>query len=110
MYFLISIKRKGGFLKNKNCNNNDKNNKIPNIYIKPFELFSIHVCRFRNDTSVFSKLSQQCAQLSITESYLFDHFPDNNMIRFSSLSEPKFEELRSIVFKSSTVCIYLNKQ
>ncbi|KAI9302923.1 ubiquitin-conjugating enzyme/RWD-like protein [Cunninghamella echinulata] len=57
---------------------------------------------FRNDTSVFSKLSQQCAQLSITESYLFDHFPDNNMIRFSSLSEPKFEELRSIVFKSST--------
>ncbi|KAI8060767.1 ubiquitin-conjugating enzyme/RWD-like protein [Gongronella butleri] len=53
---------------------------------------------FRNDTSVFAKLAQQCAQLSITESYLFDHFPDNNMIRFSPLSEAKYEELRSSIF------------
>ncbi|KAL0076941.1 ubiquitin-conjugating enzyme/RWD-like protein [Phycomyces blakesleeanus] len=45
---------------------------------------------YRTDVGVFGKLAQQCAQLSITESFLFDHFPDNNMIRFSSLSEDKF--------------------
>lgn len=48
---------------------------------------------YRNDVSVFGKLAQQCAQLSITESYLFDHFPDNNMIRFSPLSEAKFGKI-----------------
>ncbi|CAO3589915.1 unnamed protein product [Absidia cylindrospora] len=56
---------------------------------------------FRSDTPVFSKLSQQCAQLSITESHLFDHFPDDNMIRFFPLTEPKFDELKSVIFKSA---------
>lgn len=45
---------------------------------------------YRTDISVFGKLAQQCAQLSITESYLFDHFPDNNVIKFAPLSEAKF--------------------
>ncbi|KAI8049420.1 ubiquitin-conjugating enzyme/RWD-like protein [Gilbertella persicaria] len=44
---------------------------------------------YRTDKSVFAKLAQQCAQLSITESYLFDHFPDDNMIRFSPMSESR---------------------
>lgn len=45
---------------------------------------------YRTDISVFAKLTHQCAQLSITESYLYDHFPDNNLIRFSPLSDAKF--------------------
>ncbi|KAI8331040.1 ubiquitin-conjugating enzyme/RWD-like protein [Chlamydoabsidia padenii] len=57
---------------------------------------------FRNDAPVFRKLSQQCAQLAITETYLFECFPDNNLIRFNPLSEPKFDELKSIIFKSTT--------
>ncbi|KAI8378037.1 ubiquitin-conjugating enzyme/RWD-like protein [Radiomyces spectabilis] len=48
---------------------------------------------YRNDPVIFSKLAQQCAQLSITESFLFDHFPDNNLIRFSPLAEAKFGKL-----------------
>ncbi|CAO3594370.1 unnamed protein product [Absidia cylindrospora] len=58
---------------------------------------------FRNDVPVFCKLSQQCAQLSITESYLFDQFPDDNMIRFSPLSEIKFNELKTTIFKTTTL-------
>ncbi|KAL0094983.1 ubiquitin-conjugating enzyme/RWD-like protein [Phycomyces blakesleeanus] len=45
---------------------------------------------YRKDPTVFGKLAQQCAQLSITASFLFDTFPDNNLIRFSALSETKF--------------------
>ncbi|GAA5799026.1 hypothetical protein HPULCUR_004435 [Helicostylum pulchrum] len=57
---------------------------------------------YRTDINVFGKLAQQCAQLSITESYLFDHFPDNNMIRFSPLSEAKFDELKAQILYSAT--------
>ncbi|GAA5811066.1 hypothetical protein MFLAVUS_004495 [Mucor flavus] len=56
---------------------------------------------YRTDINVFGKLAQQCAQLSITESYLFDHFPDNNMIRFSPLSEAKFDELKAQILHSA---------
>lgn len=49
-----------------------------------------HIIRYRTDTNIFGKLAQQCAQLSITESYLFDHFPDDNMIKFSPISEGKY--------------------
>ncbi|CAO3685999.1 unnamed protein product [Umbelopsis ramanniana] len=56
---------------------------------------------YRNDPQIFSKLAQQCAQLSITESYLFDHFPDNNMIKFSPLSESKFDELKAQILNST---------
>lgn len=47
---------------------------------------------------VFGKLALQCAQLSITESYLFDHFPDNNLIRFSPLSDAKFGKIPCVIF------------
>ncbi|KAM3586769.1 hypothetical protein VKS41_001826 [Umbelopsis sp. WA50703] len=56
---------------------------------------------YRNDPQIFAKLAQQCAQLSITESYLFDHFPDNNMIKFSPLSEAKFDELKAQILTST---------
>jgi len=56
---------------------------------------------YRNDPHIFAKLAQQCAQLSITESYLFDHFPDNNMIQFSPLSEAKFDELKAQILNST---------
>ncbi|KAI7872959.1 ubiquitin-conjugating enzyme/RWD-like protein [Spinellus fusiger] len=58
---------------------------------------------YRADTGVFVKLTQQCAQLSITESYLFDNVPDNNMIRFSSLSEAKFGKWDSVVDRGLTL-------
>ncbi|ORZ06843.1 ubiquitin-conjugating enzyme/RWD-like protein [Absidia repens] len=45
---------------------------------------------YRQEMVVFKKLAQQCAQLSITESYLYDHFPDNNLIRFTPLGEQAF--------------------
>ncbi|KAI7897949.1 ubiquitin-conjugating enzyme/RWD-like protein [Cokeromyces recurvatus] len=48
---------------------------------------------YRTDHSTFIKLSEQCANLSITESYLFDHFPDDNMIRFSPISDSMFGKL-----------------
>ncbi|KAL1936497.1 hypothetical protein VTP01DRAFT_631 [Rhizomucor pusillus] len=55
---------------------------------------------YRTDANVFGKLAQQCAQLSITESYMFDHFPDNNLIRFSPLSDAKFDEIKAQIFSS----------
>ncbi|KAG0741736.1 hypothetical protein G6F57_005927 [Rhizopus arrhizus] len=54
---------------------------------------------YRTDIKVFSKLAQQCSQLSITESYLFDHFPDDNMIRFSPMNESTFDEIWSHIVK-----------
>ncbi|KAI8366659.1 ubiquitin-conjugating enzyme/RWD-like protein [Radiomyces spectabilis] len=56
---------------------------------------------YRTDTAIFGKLAQQCAQLSITESYLFDHFPDNNMVRFSPLSEATFDSLKAQILSST---------
>ncbi|KAI8139794.1 ubiquitin-conjugating enzyme/RWD-like protein [Fennellomyces sp. T-0311] len=56
---------------------------------------------YRTDPTVFGKLAQQCAQLSITESYLFDHFPDNNLIKFSPLSEAKFDELKAQILSNN---------
>jgi hypothetical protein len=64
------------------------------FFLSPVTYFlTISPYSYRNDPQIFSKLAQQCAQLSITESYLFDHFPDNNMIKFSPLSESKFGKL-----------------
>ncbi|KAI8996927.1 ubiquitin-conjugating enzyme/RWD-like protein [Pilobolus umbonatus] len=45
---------------------------------------------YRTDNNVFGKLAIQCAQLSTSESYLFSHFPESSMIRFSPLSDAKF--------------------
>ncbi|KAI8642257.1 ubiquitin-conjugating enzyme/RWD-like protein [Parasitella parasitica] len=44
---------------------------------------------YRTDTKTFTKLAKQCAELSISESYIYDHFPEDNMIRFSPISETK---------------------
>lgn len=52
---------------------------------------------YREDRKVFIKLSMQCAHLSISESYLFDHFPDDNMMKFSPMSEAKYGDLRSLI-------------
>ncbi|KAI8887501.1 UBC-like protein [Backusella circina FSU 941] len=56
---------------------------------------------YRTDKAVFSKLAQQCALLSITESYLYEHFPDDNMIRFSDLSEAEYEELKGEILSDA---------
>ncbi|CAO3672982.1 unnamed protein product [Rhizopus stolonifer] len=56
---------------------------------------------YRTDKPIFHKLAQQCAQLSITESFLFEHVPDDNMIRFSPLSESKFDELKSQLLRTT---------
>lgn len=53
--------------------------------------------RYRTDRTVFGKLAQQSAQLSITESYLFDHFPENNLIKFSKLSEAEYGKKRYLI-------------
>lgn len=45
---------------------------------------------YRTDIKTFTKLAKQCAELSISESYLYDHFPEDNMIRFSPISESKY--------------------
>lgn len=59
--------------------------------------------RYRTDKPIFHKLAQQCAQLSITESFLFEHVPEDNMIRFSPLSESKFDELKAQILSTATV-------
>ncbi|KAI7818632.1 ubiquitin-conjugating enzyme/RWD-like protein [Gamsiella multidivaricata] len=41
---------------------------------------------------IFAKLAQQRAQLSITESSLYDNYPSNNSIKFSPLSDEEFGE------------------
>ncbi|RUS22628.1 hypothetical protein BC937DRAFT_88233 [Endogone sp. FLAS-F59071] len=47
---------------------------------------------YHNEPHIFANLAQQCAQLSITESILFENFPESNMIRFTSLKDGKFGE------------------
>ncbi|KAI8076912.1 ubiquitin-conjugating enzyme/RWD-like protein [Halteromyces radiatus] len=54
---------------------------------------------YREDAVVFGKLAQQCAKLSITELYVFDHFPDNNLIRFSPLDEETFDIIKSYLLR-----------
>ncbi|CAO3621544.1 unnamed protein product [Mucor fragilis] len=48
---------------------------------------------YRHDIAIFAKLAHQSAQLSITESFLYDHPEDDNPIRFSPLSDAKFGRL-----------------
>lgn len=54
---------------------------------------------------MFGKLAQQSAQLSITESYLFDHFPENNLIKFSKLSEAEYGKQPAISIHHPTTPI-----
>ena len=45
---------------------------------------------YRHENSIFAKLAQQWAQLSITESHLYSNYPSYNTIKFESLSEQEF--------------------
>ncbi|RUS22627.1 hypothetical protein BC937DRAFT_88233 [Endogone sp. FLAS-F59071] len=56
---------------------------------------------YHNEPHIFANLAQQCAQLSITESILFENFPESNMIRFTSLKDGKFEELKAQILSST---------
>ncbi|KAF9956775.1 hypothetical protein BGZ72_002461 [Mortierella alpina] len=49
---------------------------------------------YRNENTIFAKLAQQRAQLSITESNLYDNYPANNSIKFGPLSDDQFVELK----------------
>ncbi|KAI8977321.1 ubiquitin-conjugating enzyme/RWD-like protein [Mycotypha africana] len=42
---------------------------------------------YKHEINTFIKLSKQCAELSYSESYLYDHFPDDNLIRFSPITD-----------------------
>ncbi|RUS31158.1 hypothetical protein BC938DRAFT_478359 [Jimgerdemannia flammicorona] len=57
---------------------------------------------YHTEARIFAKLAQQCAQLSITESILFEHFPDNNMIRFTQMNDAKFEELKAQILSTTS--------
>ncbi|KAI8975496.1 ubiquitin-conjugating enzyme/RWD-like protein [Mycotypha africana] len=52
---------------------------------------------YKLDKSVFAKLSYQCAQLSISDTYLYDTYP----IQFSPLSDAKFDELKALMLRSA---------
>ncbi|KAL1925776.1 uncharacterized protein VTP21DRAFT_659 [Calcarisporiella thermophila] len=56
---------------------------------------------YRNEVHIFAKLAQQCAQLSITESILYDNYPESNTIRFNPLSDTKFEELKTQILSNN---------
>jgi len=46
--------------------------------------------RYRNENTIFAKLAQQRAQLSITDSNLYDNYPANNSIKFGPLGDQEF--------------------
>ncbi|KAJ3282249.1 hypothetical protein HK104_010987 [Borealophlyctis nickersoniae] len=54
---------------------------------------------FLNERPVFARLASQCAQLSASESILFDS-DDGSAIQFSPLGDAQFEELRNRVLNS----------
>ncbi|KAF8904941.1 hypothetical protein BGZ58_006431, partial [Dissophora ornata] len=45
---------------------------------------------YRNENKIFAKLAQQRAQLSITDSILYDNYPASNSIKFSPLANEEF--------------------
>ncbi|KAI1313883.1 hypothetical protein EDD11_002418 [Mortierella claussenii] len=49
---------------------------------------------YRQENKIFAKLAQQRAQLSITETSLYDNYPANNSIKFSPLHEDEFKDLK----------------
>jgi len=57
---------------------------------------------YRKDPHIFAKLAQQCAQLSITESILYENYPETNPIQFQQLNDSKFDELKAQILSSST--------
>ncbi|KAF9547866.1 hypothetical protein EC957_007593 [Mortierella hygrophila] len=56
---------------------------------------------YRNENTIFAKLTQQRSQLSITENSLFENYPANNSIRFGPLSDEEFGELKQKMINSA---------
>ncbi|KAF9910125.1 hypothetical protein EC991_007257 [Linnemannia zychae] len=56
---------------------------------------------YRNENTIFAKLTQQRSQLSITETNLYDNYPANNSIKFGPLSEQEFGELKQKMINSA---------
>jgi ubiquitin-protein ligase len=59
---------------------------------------AIHL--YKHDPHVFSKLAQQCAGLSVQDNVVYDNYPENNCIRFTRMSDKKFEEIKKYIFES----------
>jgi ubiquitin-protein ligase len=57
---------------------------------------------YRTKPNIFAKLAQQCAQLSITESILYENYPESNPVRFENIGDSRFEELKAQILSSST--------
>ncbi|KAF9306733.1 hypothetical protein BGZ74_003910 [Mortierella antarctica] len=57
---------------------------------------------YRNENTIFAKLAQQRAQLSITESNLYDNYPANNSIKFGPLGDQEFVELKQKMINSAS--------
>ncbi|KAF9361698.1 hypothetical protein BGX26_000053 [Mortierella sp. AD094] len=55
---------------------------------------------YRQENKIFAKLAQQRAQLSITDSNLYDNYPSNNSIKFSRLNEEEFGETKQKMMAS----------
>ncbi|KAK3818903.1 MAG: ubiquitin-conjugating enzyme/RWD-like protein [Benniella sp.] len=57
---------------------------------------------YRQENKIFARLAQQRAQLSITDSILYENYPANNSIRFSPLGEEQFDDLKQKMMSSVT--------
>ncbi|KAF9112021.1 hypothetical protein BGX27_004106 [Mortierella sp. AM989] len=57
---------------------------------------------YRQENKIFAKLAQQRAQLSITDSNLYDNYPANNTIKFSRLNEEEFGEIKQKMMASAS--------
>ncbi|KFH67007.1 hypothetical protein MVEG_07531 [Podila verticillata NRRL 6337] len=57
---------------------------------------------YRNENTIFAKLAQQRAQLSITDSNLYDNYPANNSIKFGPLGDQEFDELKQKMISSAS--------
>lgn len=56
---------------------------------------------YRHENKIFARLAHQRAQLSMTDSILYDNYPANNSIRFSPLGEQEFDELKQKMMSSA---------
>ncbi|KAG0269327.1 hypothetical protein DFQ27_004011, partial [Actinomortierella ambigua] len=56
---------------------------------------------YRHEPTIFAKLAQQSAQLSIAEPSLYEHHFPNNSIKFSPMSDPEFDDLKQQMMNSA---------
>lgn len=57
---------------------------------------------YNEQPAMFAKLAAQASQLSLTDSVLYDNYPESNPIRFSPLSDTRFEQLKQQMLNSPT--------